>query len=132
MERIEMSGEEVKRLEVLRQLADGVMTQRMAAERLALTVRQVRRLLRRYEAAGAAGGHRTGVCRPKSRKRCSCAYGNAMRTLGRPWRPSICAPRGDVIERDSAQLDDAGGIVAGRPWATAESASTAATAAPLW
>ncbi|MFN3594243.1 MAG: helix-turn-helix domain-containing protein [Thiobacillaceae bacterium] len=55
MERIEMSGEEVKRLEVLRQVSDGVLTQGMAAGVLGLTVRQVRRLQRRYEASGAAG-----------------------------------------------------------------------------
>ena len=55
MERIEMSGKEVKRLEVLRQVSDGVVTQGMAAQVLNLTVRQVRRLQRRYEGAGAAG-----------------------------------------------------------------------------
>lgn len=55
MERIEMSGKELKRLEVLRQVLDGVVSQKAAAERLGLTDRQVRRLLRRYEAQGAAG-----------------------------------------------------------------------------
>ena len=54
MERIEMSGKEVKRLEVLRQVSDGVLSQVRAAERLNLTVRQVRRLQRRYEEIGAA------------------------------------------------------------------------------
>jgi transposase len=52
---IEMSGKEVRRLEVLRQVADGVITQRQAAEKLGLCDRQVRRLLRRYERQGAAG-----------------------------------------------------------------------------
>lgn len=46
MERIEMSGKEVKRMEVLHQISDGV---------LSLTVRQVRRLQQRYEEAGAFG-----------------------------------------------------------------------------
>jgi len=55
MERIEMSGKEVKRLEVLCQVADGVVSQGMAAQALGLTVRQVRRLQRRYAEAGAAG-----------------------------------------------------------------------------
>lgn len=55
MERIEMSGKEVKRLEVLRQVSDGVVGLGMAAQVLNLTVRQVRRLQRRYEAAGASG-----------------------------------------------------------------------------
>ena len=47
MERIEMSGKEVKRLEILRQVSDGVLSQVRAAERLNLTIRQVRRLQRR-------------------------------------------------------------------------------------
>lgn len=55
MELIELSGREVKRLEVLRQVSDGVLTQGMAAGVLGLTVRPVRRLQRRYEASGAAG-----------------------------------------------------------------------------
>jgi len=55
MDRIEMSGKEVKRLEVLRQVADGVVSQRQAGRSLGLSERQVRRLLRRYEAEGAAG-----------------------------------------------------------------------------
>lgn len=55
MERIEMSGKEVKRLEVLRQVSDGVISQGMAAQALGLSVRQVRRLQGRYAEAGAAG-----------------------------------------------------------------------------
>lgn len=68
MERIEMSGKEVKRLEVLCQVSDRVVSQGMAAQVLGLTVRQVRRLQRRYEAAGAAGlvSRRRG--RPSNRR----------------------------------------------------------------
>lgn len=55
MERIEMSVKEVKRLEVMRQLSDGVVSQVKAAETLGLSDRQVRRLHKRYEALGAAG-----------------------------------------------------------------------------
>jgi hypothetical protein len=54
-DRIEMSGREVKRLEVLRQVVDRVIAQRQAAEKLGLCDRQVRRLLRRYAQQGAAG-----------------------------------------------------------------------------
>jgi hypothetical protein len=54
-DRIEMSGREVKRLEVLQQVVDRVITQRQAAEKLGLCDRQVRRLLRCYERQGAAG-----------------------------------------------------------------------------
>jgi transposase len=52
-ERIEMSEQEVSRLEVLSQVADGRLSQRKAGERLGLSERQVRRLLRGYEARGA-------------------------------------------------------------------------------
>jgi transposase len=66
--RIEMGGKEIKRLEVLRQVADGVIRQRQAAEKLGLTDRQVRRLLRRYEREGVAGlvSRRRG--RPSNRR----------------------------------------------------------------
>lgn len=55
MDRIEMSGKEIKRLEVLRGLADGVLSQREAGRVLGVSERQVRRLARRYGALGAAG-----------------------------------------------------------------------------
>ena len=63
-----MSGKEVKRLEVLRQVADEVVSQRAAAQVLGLSERQVRRLLRRYETEGAAGlvSQRRG--RPSNRR----------------------------------------------------------------
>ena len=54
MERLEMSLKEVKRLEVLRRIADGVLSQRLASEELGLSTRQVRRLQRRYDALGAS------------------------------------------------------------------------------
>ena len=49
MERIEMSVQEVKRLEVLRQVSDGVLTQRMAAEYLRAEGRQVSKADQRIE-----------------------------------------------------------------------------------
>ncbi len=50
-----MSGKEIKRLEVLRRLADGVLSQREAGRVLGVSERQVRRLARRYAPLGAAG-----------------------------------------------------------------------------
>ncbi|MGH8588990.1 MAG: helix-turn-helix domain-containing protein, partial [Gammaproteobacteria bacterium] len=55
MDRIEMSGKEIKRLEVLRRLEDGVLRQREAGRVLGVSERQVRSLARRYAALGAAG-----------------------------------------------------------------------------
>ena len=43
-----MSGKEIKRLEVLSRLADGVLSQREAGRVLGVSERQVRRLARRY------------------------------------------------------------------------------------
>lgn len=48
-----MSREEVRKAEVLRQVVDRALTQRAAAAMLGLSTRQVRRLLRGYEAVGA-------------------------------------------------------------------------------
>jgi len=61
MDRIEMSERELRRLEVLSRVVSGGLGQAQAGIELSLTVRQVRRLQRRYEAQGAAGlvsGHR--------------------------------------------------------------------------
>lgn len=56
-----MSSQEIKRLELMRQLVDKTVTQVQVGEILGVSERQVRRLQRRYEASGAAGlvsGHR--------------------------------------------------------------------------
>jgi transposase len=53
MDRIEMSKKEIGRLEVIRRVLDGVISQRRAAELLRLSDRQVRRLQRGYEGEGA-------------------------------------------------------------------------------
>lgn len=52
---VTLTMEELERLEVLTQLAERRMSQRRAAERLGLGTRQVRRLVRRFAADGAAG-----------------------------------------------------------------------------
>lgn len=61
MEPLSMSNQEIKRLELMRQLSDKTLTQAQVGEVLGVSERQVRRLLRRYEALGASGlisGHR--------------------------------------------------------------------------
>jgi len=49
-----MSPQEQRRLVALQRLADGVLTQRQAADELNLSVRQIKRLLRSYRQAGRA------------------------------------------------------------------------------
>ena len=44
-----------ERTQVIRLVQQGVLTQRMAAEHLERSVRQIRRLIRRLEAAGGEG-----------------------------------------------------------------------------
>ena len=50
-----MSQKELTRLEVMKRLQEKRMKQREAAEVLGLSVRQVKRLLKRYREAGSAG-----------------------------------------------------------------------------
>ena len=60
-EEIRLSMRELDRAGVIRQVVEGRLTQREAAERLGLSVRQVKRLVARYRTRGAAGlvsGHR--------------------------------------------------------------------------
>ncbi len=50
-----MSQEEVKRAQVLDMLKERKLSQQEASQRLGITTRQVRRLNKRYQAAGMAG-----------------------------------------------------------------------------
>lgn len=52
---ITLSHEEIDRLAVARQLEAGLITQAAAARQLGVSVRQVKRILRRFRAEGAAG-----------------------------------------------------------------------------
>lgn len=54
-ELVRMSHRELDRLGVVRQVVDRHLTQAQAAEQLQLSVRQVKRLVRRYRAEGAQG-----------------------------------------------------------------------------
>ena len=54
-ERLEMSERERERLKVLHEVQGGHLTQVEAGWRLKLSVRQLRRVLRRLEAEGMAG-----------------------------------------------------------------------------
>jgi hypothetical protein len=55
MERIEMSGKEAGRLEVVRQILDGVLSQKAGGDKLGISSRQVRRLPRRHERRRVSG-----------------------------------------------------------------------------
>jgi len=94
MERIEMSAGELKRLEVLSQVVGGSLSQVQAGVLLSLTVRQVRRLQRRFEAAGAAGlvsarrGKPSGRRKPEALK---CAVLQRVQECYRDFGPTLAA-----------------------------------------
>ncbi len=50
-----MSEKEIKRTEMMSQLAERQITQRLAAERLGISVRQVKRLWNKYQKQGVEG-----------------------------------------------------------------------------
>ena len=59
---VRMSGKELKRVHVIRQVVEQALGQREAGELLGLTTRQVRRLIQRVRAEGDAGlVHRVGA-----------------------------------------------------------------------
>lgn len=109
--RIEMSGKEVKRWEVLRRVLDGVLTQRQAAQALKLTDRQVRRLLKRYAQEGVPGliSRRRGV---PSNRRIAAAVKEAI--LGRvreryaDFGPTLAAEylrgEGSTVSKETLRL----------------------------
>lgn len=68
LERIEMSRQEIERLEIIGRIVDGRISQRQAADLLGITDRQVRRLQRSYEAKGASGLVSKRRGRPSNRR----------------------------------------------------------------
>ena len=50
-----MSEKEIKRTEMMSQLAERQITQRLAGERLGISVRQVKRLWNKYQKQGVEG-----------------------------------------------------------------------------
>jgi hypothetical protein len=67
-ELVTMSAKELKRLEVIRRVVENRWTQARAAALLGLTTRQVRRLCRTFEAAGAGGLVSRQRGRPSNRR----------------------------------------------------------------
>ncbi len=67
-DRVVMSGKELRRLHVIRQAMDKKLRQREAGALLGLTVRQVRRLIKRVRAEGEAGLAHRGRGRPSNQR----------------------------------------------------------------
>lgn len=67
-DRVTMSGKELRRVHVIRQVMDKQLTQGKAGALLGLTTRQVRRLIKRVRAEGAGGLAHRGRGRPANRR----------------------------------------------------------------
>lgn len=89
-----MSKNEIGRLEVVRRVIDGVISQRHAAELLGVTARQMRRLQRGYEAAGASALVSKKWGRPSNRRIDAVVKQtvlNELRTRYRGFGPTLAA-----------------------------------------
>lgn len=68
-DRVVMSGSELRRVHVIRQVVEQQLTQREAGEALGLTVRQIRRLSHRQRADGDGGLAHRGRGKPSNRQK---------------------------------------------------------------
>jgi hypothetical protein len=66
--RVTLNTDELDRLKVIQSVVGTMLNPGLAAERLHLSVRQVERLVLRYEQAGAAGVVSRALGRPGNRK----------------------------------------------------------------
>ena len=124
MERIAMSQEERDWLEWLKRARDGKMTQREAAERMGVTERWVRKLLRRMKKQGDAVVVHRLRGRASNRKLPAKTQKQALVILRKPdWHdfgPTFAAEQLAKTSSDSgwegntARVDDRSGHVAAR------------------
>lgn len=87
-----MSKKEIGRLEIVRQIMDGVISQQAGAKRLGLSERQVRRLCRGYEADGAQALVSKKRGRPSNRRldgTLKAAVLEALRTRYQGFGPTL-------------------------------------------
>ena len=105
-----MSKKEIGRLEVVRRVIDGVISQRHAAELLGVSERQMRRLQRGYESAGASALISKKRGRPSNRRFDSAvkqAVVDELRTRYRGFGPTLAAEYlaqdGHTISRETVR-----------------------------
>jgi helix-turn-helix protein len=106
-DRVTMSGKELRRVHVVRQVMDKQLTQVKAGALLGLTPRQVRRLLRRVEQDGDPGLVHRGRGKPSNRripeKRKAMALQLYEQRYG-DFGPTLAAEK--LAERDGITLSD--------------------------
>jgi hypothetical protein len=106
-DRVTMSGKELRRVHVVRQVMDKQLTQVKAGALLGLTPRQMRRLLRRVEQDGDPGLVHRGRGKPSNRripeKRKAMALQLYEQRYG-DFGPTLAAEK--LAERDGITLSD--------------------------
>lgn len=106
-DRVTMSGKELRRVHVIRQVMDKQLTQVKAGALLGLTTRQVRRLIKRVRAEGAAGLAHRGRGRPSNRRIPEKVKVKALRlylTQYGDFGPTLAAEK--LAERHGITLSD--------------------------
>lgn len=106
-DRVTMSGKELRRVHVIRQVMDKQLTQVKAGALLGLTTRQVRRLLKRVQAEGTAGLVHRGRGRPSNRRipeKVKVKVLRLYRTQYGDFGPTLAAEK--LAERHGITLSD--------------------------
>jgi transposase len=104
---LEMSAKELSRLEVMQRLSERRMSQKEAGKMLALSTRQIKRLLRAYRQHGAAGlaskhrGRRGNNHLPEEVKKRAL---NLLKTKYRGFGPTLAHEK--LVEKEKLQLSD--------------------------
>lgn len=106
---IMMSERELGRIEVLSRVVDGSMSSLAAANVLAVTPRQIGRLLKRFREQGAAALRHGLRGRPSNRRRGSAARDEIMRLVAENYAdfgPTLAAEklaerRGQTVSRET-------------------------------
>lgn len=102
-----MSVKELRRLHVIRQVMDKKLRQREAGALLGLTVRQVRRLIKRVRAEGEAGLAHRGRGRPSNRQQAPALKTRVLRLYERHYGdfgPTLAAEK--LAERHGIVISD--------------------------
>lgn len=102
---VRMSGKELKRVHVIRQVMGQALRQREAGELLGLTTRQVRRLMQRVRLEGEAGLVHRSRGRPSNRRYPAALQARVLRLYGRyygDFGPTLAAEQ--LAERHGLTL----------------------------
>src|SRR5512140_1050956 len=104
---LEMSTKELSRLEVMQRLSEKRMSQKEAGKILALSTRQIKRLLRAYRQQGAAGlvsKHRGRKANHRLAEEVKKRALNLLRTKYQGFGPTLAHEK--LVEKEKLQLSD--------------------------